>query len=372
MPPCGGRAWVEGSGNRRTHAPLRVGPRSARIALVTARDDERDTLIDAKKTRLGVGGAPEPEIDLIGMVVGGYLVEERIGAGAMGVVFRATHVDTNRVVAIKALHAHHLDEPSTVERFRREARIAARLGHPHIGGVIELVEAEGRCMIALEFVEGQPLSAIMKTPLEPARVMRLTAQLLRGLEHAHVMGLIHRDLKPDNVLVEQRNGRDHARIVDFGIAIAHEGSDASIARLTATGQVIGTPLYMAPEQARGHELDHRADLYSLGVMVYEMLTAVLPFKGRPLDILAASLKRDPPAMADRVAGLNVDPLLELFCRKLMARDLAKRFSSARHALQVIEMLETEPHNAGPSLGIMNVEKALAVVSLPWPTRRGRG
>jgi len=338
---------------------------------VTRRDppDDRDTLLDAKKTRLGVGGAKEqPAADLLGKIIGGYLIEEELGSGAMGAVYRASHIDTNRVVALKALHAHHLNEASIVERFRREAKLASRLGHPHIGSVIELVQADdGRYLIVLEFVEGEPLSGIMTMPLEAERVRNLVGQLLRGLEHAHAAGLVHRDLKPDNVLVEWRNGRDHARIVDFGIAILRDAGEESLERLTATGQMIGTPLYMSPEQAKGEPIDHRADLYSLGVMMYEMLSGVLPFEGRPLEILAASLKRDPLPIAQRVPGLILaEPLLELFCRKLMARDLARRFSSARHALDVLKLVATDPALAGPALGIMDVEKALAVVSLPPP------
>ena len=332
--------------------------------------EDRDTLVDAKKTRLGVGAkAPgvEVEVDLVGKVIGGYLVEQEIGAGAMGAVYRATHVDTNRVVALKSLHAHHLSEATIVERFRREARLASRLGHPHIGGVIELVQSEeGGYLIALELVEGEPLSEIMTMPLPPERVKLITGQLLRGLEHAHAMGLIHRDLKPDNVLVEWRNGRDHARIVDFGIAIVREGSADSVERLTATGQIIGTPMYMAPEQAKGETIDQRADLFSLGVIVYEMIAGILPFEGRPIEILTAMLKRDPPPFAERVPDLIVEPLLELFCRKLMARDLAHRFENARHALHVLKLIETDPEAAGPALGIMAVDKALAVVSLPPP------
>ena len=327
--------------------------------------DDRDTLVD-RRTKLGVGGGGKarPTSDLVGQVAGGYLIEEELGAGAMGAVFRASHIDTNRVVALKALHPHHLSEPSVVERFRREAKLAARLAHPYIGSVIEVVQADdGRHIIVLEYVEGEPLSAIMTMPLPPERVTVLVRQLLHGLEYAHGAGLIHRDLKPDNVLVEWRNGRDHARIVDFGIAILRDAGDESLERLTATGQMIGTPLYMSPEQAKGEAMDHRTDLFSLGVMMFEMMTGVLPFEGRPLDILAASLKRDPPAMETRVPGLIVEPLLELFCRKLMQRDLTKRFATARQAIEVLDLITSDPEHARLALGVMNVEKALDVVSL---------
>ncbi len=329
-------------------------------------------MIEAKKTRLGIGATSEPqEESLVGRVIGGYLVESRIGAGAMGVVYRASNLDTNRIVALKVLHPEYAADGTAAERFRREARMASRLGHPHIGAVFELVEAEGRCLIAFEFVEGEALSAIMTMPLPPERVMLIAGQLLRGLEHAHAMELVHRDLKPDNVLVEWRNHRDHARIVDFGIAIVREGSEESLERLTASGQVVGTPMYMAPEQAKGELVDHRADLYSLGMILYEMIAGVSPFEGRPIEILHARLKRDPPPFAERVPSLIVDPNLDLFVRKLLARKPADRFASARAALQVLKLLETDPAAVGLALGIMDVEKALALVSLPWPPPRLR-
>jgi serine/threonine protein kinase len=341
---------------------------------VSRRDDpDRDTLVDAKKTQLGVGkkrGRNEKEraedLALVGTMLGPYLVQDELGGGAMGVVYRATHIDTNRVVALKVIRQPLLEDPTTIARFRREARIAARLGHPHVGGVVELVESEGRYALALELVEGEPLSAIMTMPLPPERVTLIIGQLLRGLEHAHATGLVHRDLKPDNVLVEWRNGRDHARIIDFGIAIAKFGSEDSIERITEAGLVVGTPTYMATEQARGESVDHRADLYSLGMIMYEMLSGVVPYEGKALDVLTAKLKRDVPPIAERVPSLIVDPLLERFCRKLASRDRERRFSSARHALIILEMIGSDRSSAGAALGIMDVEKALRVVSLPPP------
>ena len=337
-------------------------------------DEDRDTLADGQRTKLGVGPGDKEreEVDLVGTVVGGYLVEAKIGRGAMGTVYRAKHVDTNRVVALKALHDHHLGEPRAVERFRREARLASRLGHPHVVGVYELIQTEdGRFSIAFELVEGEPLTEIITMPLPPERALTIVAQLLRGLEHAHAVGLVHRDLKPDNVLVEWRNGRDHARIVDFGIAIAHEGSAESLDRLTATGQVVGTIQYMSPEQSLGDVVDERADLYSLGLILYEMLAGVPPYDGRPIDLLGKKLRMDPPAFAERVPDIMIDPMLERFCRKLLERQPEHRFQTAREALNVLKLLETDVRAAAPFLGIMDVEKALAVVSLPPPPSRKR-
>ncbi|CAN5740391.1 hypothetical protein BH11MYX2_BH11MYX2_18530 [soil metagenome] len=331
-------------------------------------DPSRDTIVDARRTRLGiVERSTDPrDADLVGTVFGGYLVDSEIGGGAMGIVYRASHLDTNRVVALKTLRARLMDEPNVVARFKREARIASRLGHPHIGSVFELVEAHGRFALAMELVDGEPLQSILTMPLPAERALLIASQILKGLEHAHAMGLVHRDLKPDNVLVEWRNGRDHARIIDFGIAITTEGSEDSVGRLTGTGQVIGTPAFMAPEQARGADVDGRADLYSLGMMMYEMIAGMLPFAGRPIDVLSARLSRDVPPMAERVPELIVDPLVERFVRRLLERNRDKRFANARAALTVAELLLNDRPSAGPALGLMDVDKALAVVSLPRP------
>ena len=331
-----------------------------------------DTMVDAKRTRLGVGVGGRStesmsimdEPDLVGTVVGGYLVQAKLGAGAMGVVYKAVHLDTNRVVALKALRSNFFDEANAIQRFRREAQVAARLGHPHVGGLVEVVEAQGRFALALELVEGEPLRVLIDEAIVADRVIVLAGQLLRGLEHAHALGLVHRDLKPDNVLVDKRNGRDHARIIDFGIAIAAAGSSDSIERLTAEGVVIGTPEYMSPEQSQGLPVDERSDLYSLGMILYELLTGLLPFVGRPVQILYAKLKRDPPPMAEREPSRDYDPLLELFVRKLLAREPEQRFANARAALGALHLIVHEPANAGPAVGLMDVERALAVVALP--------
>lgn len=203
--------------------------------------------------------------------------------------------------------------------------------------------------------------------------MLLVGQLLRALEHAHAMGLIHRDLKPDNIIIEWRNGRDHARIIDFGIAITHEGSADSVKRLTGVGQIIGTPAYMSPEQARSAVVDLRSDLYSLGTIMFEMLTGALPFAGpRPIEILGVKVREDPPRFHDRAPDVIVDPVLEAFCLKLIARVPDDRFATSRHALTVLELLASDRAAAGVILGIMDVEKATAVVSLPPPPGQRRG
>jgi serine/threonine-protein kinase len=337
-----------------------------------AGDDERDTLIEPRKTRVGTG-APStlpPARDpsrLIGHVLAGYLVEEHLGSGAMGAVFRAKHLDTQRVVALKVLHDDYRDRPKAIARFRREATMASRLGHPHIATVVEMIE-DHELGIAFDLVEGEPLSQILTMPMPPERVLTIVAQLLRALEHAHAMSVIHRDLKPDNILVEWRNERDHARIVDFGVATLAGNAVDELERITGTGEVLGTPLYMSPEQARGDTVDHRADLYALGMIMYEMLAGSIPFYGRAIDVLDAKLKRDPPPFSQHVPDVLIDPLIERFCRKFLARRPDERFQTARQALDVLKLVQTDPVAAGPALGIMDVAKAIAVVSLPMPRK----
>jgi serine/threonine-protein kinase len=210
----------------------------------------------------------------------------------------------------------------------------------------------------------------MKKPLGAERTMHLVRQLLSGLDHAHGEGLIHRDLKPANVMVETSDsGEEVARIVDFGIAVLRD-PDETIAggKLTSTGQILGTPLYMAPEQAKGDAFDHRVDLFALGVIVYEMLSGKWPFQGSAIEITLANIGQDPPPIAKRAPGVTVDPLLEQFARKLMARRLTHRFGSAHEALQVLDLIAEDRTEAALAMGIMNVKRALDVVSLPPPPK----
>jgi serine/threonine-protein kinase len=186
------------------------------------------------------------------------------------------------------------------------------------------------------------------------------------LAHAHEAGLVHRDLKPDNIIVEWRDGHEIVRIVDFGIAVLRDPDESAPQKLTATGQMIGTPIYMSPEQAKCDPLDHRSDLFALGVIMYEMLTGKLPFEGSAIEVALANIHKDPPAIATRAPGVLVEPLLEAFCRKLMARSLDRRFASAHAALDVLALIASDPDEARPALGMMNVARALAVVSLPDP------
>jgi eukaryotic-like serine/threonine-protein kinase len=281
-----------------------------------------------------------------------YRIEAELGAGAMGSVYRGRHIKVGRTVAIKVLHDHLVREPEMVERFEREARIAAKLQHPNLVGVLDIGETpDGKKLIVLEFAPGRSLAELVGMPRQRDRVIALARQLLCGLEHAHELGLVHRDLKPENVLVERTtDGTEIPRIVDFGIATLRDGDDAEERRLTTTGMVLGTPMYMAPEQARGERVDQRADLFAMGVIVYELLAGTTPFEGSGLEVIMLNQTHDAPSVHART-GRDVDPLLEAFARTLMARDPANRFQSATDALRVLDLIAHDRDAAARAFGL---------------------
>jgi eukaryotic-like serine/threonine-protein kinase len=293
-----------------------------------------------------------------------YLVEEELGAGAMGTVYRGRHVKLKRPVAIKVMHDHLTGEPMLMERFRREARAAAKLDHANVVSVLDTGETpDGRPVMVMEYAAGRSLSAIMVGPLPTKRILALLTQLLRGLDHAHSMGLVHRDLKPDNVILQGDLDEEVVRIVDFGIAVLRGGEEQG-GKLTGTGMIVGTPQYMAPEQAKSEPIDQRADLYALGVMMYEMIGGRTPFDGSAMEVAIHKIDHDPPPISERVPGVTTDRVLEAFMRKLLARTPVQRFSTAHEALQILELYERDRLAAAAELGVIDVEKALAVISLP--------
>src|SRR6185503_1058694 len=193
-----------------------------------------------------------------------------------------------------------------------------------------------------------------EAPMPPARIIHLVRQLLEGLYHAHEQGLIHRDFKPENVIVERdSHGAELPRIVDFGIAILRDGGAGvdSDGRLTTNGLVLGTPHYMAPEQAVADPIDHRIDLFALGIVVYEMLSGRLPYDGSGAEVARANLLLDPPPIAQRVPHLEVDPLLEAFARRLMAKKRDARPPTAKAARELLDLIERDRPAAAAALGL---------------------
>jgi serine/threonine-protein kinase len=216
----------------------------------------------------------------------------------------------------------------------------------------------------MELAPGRALVELTGAPMPRAKVVSIVSQLLRGLAHAHAAGLVHRDLKPENVLVDAEG---IARIVDFGIAVVRDRDDSIDGRrLTDAGLVVGTPVYMSPEQAKGRAVDHRTDLFSLGVMMYELLAGAPPFEGTGAEVALANVTQDAPLIADRVRGVDVDPLLEAFVHKLMARRLDDRFASAHDALTTLELIDRDRDAAARCLGVLGgaPEPPPAVLHIP--------
>jgi serine/threonine protein kinase len=241
----------------------------------------------------------EAEPDLIGAEVDGrYRVIELIGEGGMGKVYLAEHVEIGKRVALKVLHPSYSRMPDLVERFRREARAASKIGHPNIVDVTDSgTTHDGSVYFVMEYLEGVELGSIIEREgaLEVSRALKIASQICRALSAAHAQGIVHRDLKPENVFLVTRDGQaDVVKVLDFGIAKTTEAEAARERRLTSPGMAMGTPEYMAPEQAAGRPADARCDVYALGAICYEMVTGMPPYSGDNfMEILTKKATQDP-------------------------------------------------------------------------------
>ncbi len=268
------------------------------------------------------------EQDLCGAVLGGrYRVERRLAGGGMGVVYAATDTRLDRKIALKVVHAHLAHDARILERFRREASAAGGLEHPHIVQVTDFVEAEGAPpFLVMELLQGEPLSEVLRRErtLDAGRMAFIAWQTLDALGAAHAAGIVHRDLKPANIFLTTVAGvRDVVKVLDFGVAKLR---DSSI-KLTQAGDVIGTPAFMAPEQLRGEEIDGRADLYALGVVMYGCLAGAPPFwSPDPAETVRRVIAGSYEPLAARVPGL--DPGLAAVVERAFAARRETRFGSA--------------------------------------------
>ena len=257
---------------------------------------------------------------LIGKPLGQYQIVQELGRGGMAVVYRAHQPALLRHVAIKVLPPQMGMDPGFVKRFQQEAVAAARLKHPHIVTIYDVGITDGVNYIVMEFIEGQPLSAIIRQSgaMPPERVAHIIGQVASALDYAHQQGFVHRDIKPSNIML---GAGDHATLTDFGIAKAMSG-----VRLTQTGALIGTPEYMSPEQVRGLAVDRRADIYSLGVVAYEMLSGQAPFSGDTASVLYKQANELPPPIRTRVT--NVPAHVANAVDRALAKDPDQRFATA--------------------------------------------
>ncbi len=274
-------------------------------------------------------------LNLIGQQFGHYQILEELGRGGMAVVFKAYQPSLNRCVALKVLPSHYQDDAELLARFRREAEATRALLHPNIVRVFEVGEAQGMPFIAMEYVEGGSVAQEMarrRGPLDVATATGIAAQVAAALDSAHRQGVIHRDVKPSNILLA---GDGRALLSDFGIA-----KKAGKTTLTQKGTLLGTPAYMSPEQARGRRnLDGRSDIYSLGIVLYEMLTGDVPFHGDdPTVILRAILDDAPPPPS--WLNPSIPPALERIVLRALAKQPEQRYATAGEMLAALQAAAT--------------------------------
>ncbi len=263
-----------------------------------------------------------------------YRVIRRIGEGGMGLVYEGEHTIIEKRVAIKVLRDDFSSKPDVVQRFRQEAKSATRIGHENIVDISDFGETpSGASYFIMEYLEGSDLADVLETEvtLSSERVVEISLQCCAALGAAHDKGIVHRDMKPENIFMQRRSdGTDFVKIVDFGIAKMSEvESDGAPGRkLTKTGMIFGTPEYMSPEQASGKELDHRVDIYAMGVILYELLTGSVPFVGDSfMGVLTQHMFDSPAPLHEKNPGLQTPAALEQVVYRAMAKEPDERFQT---------------------------------------------
>lgn len=291
-----------------------------------------------------------------------YQVEKKIGEGGMGSVYLARHIHLQKTFAIKVLVDSIAGKNNAVERLKQEAMAAANIDHENIVDVVNFDRTDdGAVFIVMEHLKGESLAdCIGRGPIELHRALPITYQICRALHAAHEHGIVHRDLKPENVFLTEKGGRTLVKVLDFGISKVKR-ADAEEVRMTKTGQLVGTPLYMSPEQARGEtEIDRRVDIYAMGVILFEMITGALPFLGRNyFELLWKHGNEPPPSMRETNPNVHFTDEVDEIVLRALAKDPAERY-------QTMEEFEQDLMRAAP-----DVPSLPALASLP-PERPRQG
>lgn len=301
-----------------------------------------------------VGSAPTPSAgtlalnEVIGQTLGGrYLVTRKVGQGGMGAVYEATHTLIGKRVAVKVLLEKYAQREAIVKRLKQEAQLASSVGNEHIIDITDFGNTDdGRTYVVMEFLDGESLAECLgrETMLPEQRILRIASQACSALSAAHAKGVVHRDIKPENLFLLKRKEQDFVKVVDFGISksLRASGEEEETTRLTQTGMVLGTPLYMSPEQARGDdELDQRVDVYALGVIMYEAAAGRVPFSGNNyLSVISQVLNEEPKPLRELRPDLSEE--FEAVVSKAMSKDVKERYASANDMLADITSLLDDP------------------------------
>ncbi|MBZ5712555.1 serine/threonine protein kinase [Nannocystis pusilla] len=318
-----------------------------------------------------------PAPDLTGtLLLDRYCLLRKLGVGGMGTVYEAEHVTIKKRCAIKILNPEFAHRSELVERFLQEARAASMIGHENVVEITDFgATPTGSVFFVMEMLVGEDLSETIKrsAPLPWSRAATITMQICRALQSAHEKGIIHRDMKPENCFRIERSGNpDFIKVLDFGIAKL-TGEDGSSGRLTSTGMIFGTPTYMSPEQAQGMRVDHRADVYAVGVILYELVTGKVPFTADNfMGILTKHMFEDPPSPSEAAPETVILPEVEALILKAMQKDRGLRFQSMRELMDAIQDVGTDAapvivvpeRRSRPNTGPTQFRPRTAPINLP--------
>jgi serine/threonine-protein kinase len=262
-------------------------------------------------------------------IQGRYRIEEQLGAGGVGTVYRAVHLALGRAVALKVLRKQHNERWVSRKRFEREAQALAQVAHPHIVAISDCGMDEDVPFLVMELLEGESLEArLRRGPLAPALACSFGLELLEGLAFIHERGLVHRDIKPGNVFLERTvHGAERLKILDFGLAkLVVQSADAAVTR---SGEVLGTPAYMSPEQVTGEVCDARTDVYAVGLLLFEMIAGRRPFQGSESEILRQQLVEPMPLLSEVLPRAGLNPGLDLVLQRATDKEKDQRFADAQ-------------------------------------------